>query len=163
VLARSPWALTMEVCTLLHRRVSAFALLIATTAHASLWATSRNVMPAVVGHRGIPAIFPENTMISFRAALEAGADGIESDLHLTADKVLVLLHDDTLNRTTVSTLTLWMLTGNMSDPIDPTACRTAPVMLVITPWHNCLPVMQITTCNNTVLCPSPHLKRQSCL
>lgn len=39
-------------------------------------------------------------MISFTAALDAGADGIESDLHLTADKVLVLIHDNTLDRTT---------------------------------------------------------------
>lgn len=63
-------------------------------------AVGRNIMPRAVGHRGIPAVYPENTKISFVAALAAGADGIESDLHLTADNVLVLIHDATLDRTT---------------------------------------------------------------
>lgn len=57
-------------------------------------------LPLAIGHRGLSAEYPENTYISFAAALAAGADGIEGDLHLTADGVIVLIHDDTLDRTT---------------------------------------------------------------
>jgi glycerophosphoryl diester phosphodiesterase len=58
------------------------------------------VLPLAIGHRGLSATFPENTVISFAAALAAGADGIEGDLHLTKDGQVVLMHDDTLDRTT---------------------------------------------------------------
>jgi glycerophosphoryl diester phosphodiesterase len=57
-------------------------------------------LPLAIGHRGLSSLYPENTVISFAAALAAGADGIEGDLHLTADGVIVLMHDDTLDRTT---------------------------------------------------------------
>jgi glycerophosphoryl diester phosphodiesterase len=57
-------------------------------------------LPLAIGHRGLSAQYPENTLISFAAALAAGADGIEGDLHLTQDGVIVLIHDDTLDRTT---------------------------------------------------------------
>lgn len=50
-------------------------------------------------HRGASAVAPENTMAAFRAAEEAGADGIELDVHLSADGVPVVLHDATLERT----------------------------------------------------------------
>ncbi|MDE0562933.1 glycerophosphodiester phosphodiesterase [Exiguobacterium sp. B2(2022)] len=51
-------------------------------------------------HRGVMALQPENTMSAFRLALDAGADGIETDVHLTKDDELVLIHDETLERTT---------------------------------------------------------------
>ena len=57
-------------------------------------------LPLAIGHRGLSSLYPENTLMSFAAALAAGADGIEGDLHLTADGVIVLIHDDTLDRTT---------------------------------------------------------------
>jgi len=57
-------------------------------------------LPRAIGHRGLSATFPENTLVAFAAALAAGADGIEGDLHLTADGEIVLMHDDTLDRTT---------------------------------------------------------------
>ena len=57
-------------------------------------------LPLAIGHRGLSATYPENTLISFQAALAAGADGIEGDLHLTSDGEIVLMHDDTLERTT---------------------------------------------------------------
>ena len=57
-------------------------------------------LPLAIGHRGLSATYPENTLISFAAALAAGADGIEGDLHLTSDGEIVLMHDDTLDRTT---------------------------------------------------------------
>jgi glycerophosphoryl diester phosphodiesterase len=56
--------------------------------------------PLVVAHRGVPGQRPENTLASFRLALEQGADALETDLHFTRDRVIVLHHDDTLERTT---------------------------------------------------------------
>ena len=50
-------------------------------------------------HRGASEYFPENTLRSFYAGLEMGADGIETDIQRTKDGVLVLNHDDTLKRT----------------------------------------------------------------
>ncbi len=52
----------------------------------------------VVGHRGMPSRYPENTLPSFRAAIEAGVDAIEFDVHPTRDGRLVVTHDDTLER-----------------------------------------------------------------
>jgi glycerophosphoryl diester phosphodiesterase len=54
----------------------------------------------VVAHRGASAQAPENTMEAFRLGVEAGADAIELDVHLTADGQLAVIHDDTLDRTT---------------------------------------------------------------
>ena len=51
-------------------------------------------------HRGASAYAPENTMSAFRLGLEQGANGIETDVHRTKDGVLVLFHDDTLDRVT---------------------------------------------------------------
>ncbi|HEV7720440.1 MAG TPA: glycerophosphodiester phosphodiesterase [Iamia sp.] len=53
----------------------------------------------VVGHRGASGYAPEHTFASYDLALEQGADYIEQDLQLTSDGVLVVLHDDTLDRT----------------------------------------------------------------
>lgn len=52
--------------------------------------------PLILGHRGSPQRAPENSLASFRLALDADADGIELDVHCTADGVLVAHHDDAL-------------------------------------------------------------------
>lgn len=52
-----------------------------------------------IGHRGAAAYAPEHTLASYDLALAMGADYIEQDLQLTSDGVLVVLHDDTLDRT----------------------------------------------------------------
>jgi len=57
-------------------------------------------MTLVIGHRGAAAHAPENTMESYRLAVEMGADAIELDVHLTQDRQLAVIHDDTLDRTT---------------------------------------------------------------
>lgn len=54
----------------------------------------------VIAHRGSSGTAPENTIVAFRRAGEAGADGIELDVRLTADGELAVFHDRTLNRTT---------------------------------------------------------------
>lgn len=59
--------------------------------------------PYIMAHRGNRAHCPENTLASFRRAVEEGADILETDLHLTADGVLVCIHDATVDRTTDGT------------------------------------------------------------
>jgi glycerophosphoryl diester phosphodiesterase len=54
----------------------------------------------VVGHRGAPSRAPENTLASFEAALAIGVDAIELDVHLSRDAHLVVIHDQSLARTT---------------------------------------------------------------
>ncbi|WP_416969796.1 glycerophosphodiester phosphodiesterase [Streptomyces sp. 4F14] len=53
-----------------------------------------------MGHRGVMGVEPENTLRSFVAAQAAGLDGIELDLHLSADGSLVVMHDADVDRTT---------------------------------------------------------------
>lgn len=53
-----------------------------------------------IAHRGFKGAYPENTMLAYEKAIEAGADGIEFDVHLTKDRELVIIHDETLERTT---------------------------------------------------------------
>ena len=53
----------------------------------------------VEGHRGYCAKYPENTLISFEAAMDLGVDAIEFDVWLTSDKVPVLIHDGNAMRT----------------------------------------------------------------
>lgn len=59
--------------------------------------------PVVIGHRGAAGTCPENTVISFSQALAEGADIIECDLHLSRDGIPVIIHDETVNRTTNGT------------------------------------------------------------
>jgi glycerophosphoryl diester phosphodiesterase len=53
-----------------------------------------------IGHRGARGYEPENTLLSFQKALDLGVDGIELDVHLSADGFLVVIHDETVDRTT---------------------------------------------------------------
>ena len=57
----------------------------------------------VAAHRGWCERYPENTMIAFKKAIELGVDQIETDLRISADGELVLIHDATLDRTTNGT------------------------------------------------------------
>lgn len=64
-----------------------------------------------IAHRGFSANYPENTLISFKKAIEEKADMLELDVHLSKDKELIVIHDDTFDRTSngkgnVSQLTL---------------------------------------------------------
>jgi glycerophosphoryl diester phosphodiesterase len=54
----------------------------------------------IFGHRGASGYAPENTLAAFDRALDLGADGIETDVRITRDGVLVGLHDASVNRTT---------------------------------------------------------------
>ncbi|MEZ0396933.1 MAG: glycerophosphodiester phosphodiesterase family protein [Anaerolineales bacterium] len=56
--------------------------------------------PAVIAHRGASAHAPENTLAAFELALQQGADALEFDVKLTGDGRVVILHDQTVDRTT---------------------------------------------------------------
>jgi len=56
--------------------------------------------PLVMAHRGGAALAPENTLAAFHNAVELGVDMIELDIHATKDGHLVVIHDDTIDRTT---------------------------------------------------------------
>ena len=64
-----------------------------------------------IAHRGGLGLSPENTIVSFQRAIKEGADILELDIRSTSDSMLVLLHDETVDRTTngkgkISELTL---------------------------------------------------------
>ena len=56
--------------------------------------------PLVIAHRGGQGLWPANTLYAFQNAVEMGADILEMDVHASADGVLVVRHDDTVDRTT---------------------------------------------------------------
>lgn len=61
------------------------------------------ILPRVMGHRGAAGYAPENTLASMQTAARLGVRWVEFDVHLSSDRVPVLLHDDTLDRTTDGT------------------------------------------------------------
>lgn len=56
--------------------------------------------PLIIAHRGFRAHYPENTLASFKAAEEVGAPWVELDAALSRDRQVVVIHDDTVDRTT---------------------------------------------------------------
>ncbi len=57
--------------------------------------------PAIIAHRGASAYAPENTLASFELALRQGADAVELDAKLTQDGHIVVIHDQSVDRTTM--------------------------------------------------------------
>lgn len=57
----------------------------------------------IYGHRGAMGTYPENTLLSFKQAILQGVDGLELDVQLTKDGEVVVIHDETLDRTTTGT------------------------------------------------------------
>jgi glycerophosphoryl diester phosphodiesterase len=74
----------------------------ATRRAGSPWRTSRGCPKhmRIYAHRGVSAHYPENTLAAFARAIELGVDGIELDVHLSGDGVPMVIHDDTVERTT---------------------------------------------------------------
>jgi glycerophosphoryl diester phosphodiesterase len=70
------------------------------TASAARKSKPGHALPRVIGHRGACGLAPENTVASFRKAAELGVRWVEFDVHLSADGIPVVIHDDTVNRTT---------------------------------------------------------------
>ncbi len=60
----------------------------------------REERPLIFGHRGASRVAPQNTLAAFRRAAELGADGVELDVHLTAEGIPVVIHDARVDATT---------------------------------------------------------------
>ncbi len=61
------------------------------------WPTKYSIM--VIAHRGYSGEAPENTLAAFKKAIEVGSDMIELDIHFSRDRQIVVIHDETLERT----------------------------------------------------------------
>ncbi|OTG64325.1 glycerophosphodiester phosphodiesterase [Acinetobacter silvestris] len=59
--------------------------------------------PFIIGHRGVPSLEDENTIESAKHAVALGADIVENDIYITKDNHVVVMHDETVNRTTKGT------------------------------------------------------------
>nr|WP_269204656.1 glycerophosphodiester phosphodiesterase family protein [Motilibacter deserti] len=68
-------------------------------------------LPAVIAHRGDSATAPENTLAAFESAIRNGADWVETDVQTTRDGAPVLMHDNTVDRTTAGTGDISTLTA----------------------------------------------------
>ncbi|WP_412988206.1 glycerophosphodiester phosphodiesterase [Pediococcus siamensis] len=61
------------------------------------------MLTKIIAHRGSKGVRPENTLPAFEKAIAEGADGIETDVHLSKDGALIIMHDETVDRTTNGT------------------------------------------------------------
>lgn len=71
--------------------------------------------PLAIGHRGVRGLLPENTMAAFRHALDAGLDGLETDVQRSADGTLVLFHDFAIGDVKITDLTTNQLRERVPD------------------------------------------------
>jgi glycerophosphoryl diester phosphodiesterase len=78
----------------------------------------RQDWPTNFAHRGASAWAPENTLEAFLLAAEAGAGGLELDVHMTLDKEIVVIHDATVDRTTQGSGTVAEMTLNELRSLD---------------------------------------------
>ena len=62
--------------------------------------SSKFILPKLIGHRGVKNLKPENTLESITKAFELGLECVEIDVKVSKDNIPLLLHDDTLDRTT---------------------------------------------------------------
>ena len=75
-------------------------------------------MTDIIAHRGSKGTHPENTCIAFREAVRVGAEGIELDVHLSKDGYLIVMHDETVDRTTDGHGEIQQLTLNELKQLD---------------------------------------------
>lgn len=80
--------------------------------------TQSNKNIYVAAHRGWKAKYPENTIEAFEAALSLGVDQLETDVRITKDGELVLIHDETVDRTTNGSGTVYDLTLSELKALD---------------------------------------------
>ncbi|MGF0115059.1 glycerophosphodiester phosphodiesterase [Promicromonospora sp. Marseille-Q5078] len=75
-------------------------------------------LPVTAAHRGYSSVNPENTLAAYAAAMKAGAEYVEIDVHTTADDVPVVIHDQTVDRTTDGTGDIEFLQSSYVGSID---------------------------------------------
>ncbi|HEX6386159.1 MAG TPA: glycerophosphodiester phosphodiesterase family protein [Anaerolineae bacterium] len=84
--------------------------------------------PLILAHRGASADAPENTLTAFALAREQGADGVELDVHLSADGWPVVIHDERVERTTSGTGRVSRLTVAELQALDAGAGQAIPTL-----------------------------------
>ncbi len=84
--------------------------------------------PIIIGHKGASGYAPENTLLSFKRALELGAKMIELDVHETIDGELVCIHDSTVDRTTNGTGEVHTLTYKELLTLDAGEGESVPLL-----------------------------------
>jgi glycerophosphoryl diester phosphodiesterase len=96
------------------------ALVTAQPAPAHPWFAARpgDHRPLVLAHQGGEGEWPSNTLLAFQNAAQAGADVLDTDMHMTKDGVLVLMHDQTVDRTTSGTGAIRDLTLAQLEQLD---------------------------------------------
>ncbi len=72
----------------------------------------------VIAHQGGNHLWPDNTLFAFREAVAAGVDVLEMDVHASSDGELVLIHDDTVDRTTDGSGVVWEMTLEQLQSLD---------------------------------------------
>lgn len=82
----------------------------------------------IYAHRGVSAHLPENTLSAFSRAVELGVDGIELDVHLSADGIPVVIHDDTADRTTNGTGSINEFTARQLGLLDAGGGQFVPTL-----------------------------------
>ena len=83
----------------------------------------------ILGHRGASKAYPENTLVAFQAAYEENADGLEWDVHATADGILVLTHDRSLARRTGDSREVDMVTLEELKALDAGSGQQIPTLV----------------------------------
>jgi glycerophosphoryl diester phosphodiesterase len=84
--------------------------------------------PIIIAHRGASAHAPENTLQAFELAIKKGAKIIELDVHLTNDQQLVVIHDDSVERTTNGRGTVVNLTLEQIQKLDAGQGQVVPTL-----------------------------------
>jgi len=128
------------------------------SASISLFGTSQ----MQIAHRGLSATAPENTVEAFLAAGEAGFYGIETDVHSTKDGVLIVMHDDEIDRTTNGTGSIEDLTwdeiqqfaidtGNGIEKYNEVHIPTLDEYLAVCERYNCIPYIELKKLDTSYL------------
>ncbi|UCZ57304.1 glycerophosphodiester phosphodiesterase [Desulfurispirillum indicum] len=84
--------------------------------------------PAVIAHRGGALLWPENTLLAFRESVALGVDGLEFDVHMSADGVPMVIHDSTVDRTTNGSGSVSSLSRQQIQSLD--------AGYHFSPWHS---------------------------
>lgn len=96
---RKPWLIVLLVLVL---AVAALRILAKPAPEHPYYAADLNY-PLVIAHQGGDGLWPGDTLFAFQNAADLGVDVLEMDVHITKDSVLVLMHDETVDRTTDGT------------------------------------------------------------
>ncbi|MFE6233768.1 glycerophosphodiester phosphodiesterase family protein [Cellulosimicrobium sp. NPDC057862] len=82
------------------------------------WVGDDGELPVTVAHRGYSSVAPENTLAAVAAGMRSGAEYVEIDVHTTADGLPVVLHDQTVDRTTEGSGDVAVLPGAQVTALD---------------------------------------------